>query len=134
MPNDEVVWSVCYFTETPDRTAVATVDSLAARLIEQGFEVQTRRVCCPFEDPLALASRIADGTIFLSVSHLAPRQARDNLPRFYQADTVSFHIDLTAEPIDAGCTEVLFELIRHRPSMTFNFAYVFNNAPSSPYF
>lgn len=132
--NNEIVRSVCYFTDTPDEKTVRSVSELAARISERGYEVQTRRICSPFEDPKELEERVGDTTILLGVGPLPLEQALENLPAFYQTQSVSFHIDLTKEPIDTSHTQVLFELIKNKPGMTFNFAYVFNNVPSSPYF
>lgn len=134
MPNNGIVRSVCYFTNAPDQKVVGRVNDLAAEITERGYEVQTRRICSPYESPKELEERISDRTILLGVGPLLLQQALDNLPSFYQADTVSFNIDLTSESIDKSHTQVLFELIRNKPGMTFNFAYVFNNALSSPYF
>lgn len=132
--SNEIVRSVCYFTNTPDQQAVSKVNDLAAKITEQGYEVQTRRICSPFENPKELEKRIGDTTILLGVGSLLLQQALDNLPDFYEAETVSFNTDLTSGPIDASHTQVLFELLKNKPDLTFNFAYVFNNRPSSPYF
>lgn len=131
---NEIVRSVCYFTDTPDQKAVGKVNELATKVTEQGYEVQTRRICSPFENPKELEDSIGDTTILLGVGPVFLQQALDNLPGFYQAESVSFHTDLTTEHIDTSRTQVLFEIIRNKPGLTFNFAYVFNNRPSSPYF
>lgn len=132
--SNEIVRSVCYFTNTPDQQAVSKVNELAAKITEQGYEVQTRRICSPFENPRELEKRIGDTTILLGVGSLLLQQALDNLPDFYEAEKVSFNTDLTSESIDVSHTQVLFELLKNKPGLTFNFAYVFNNRPSSPYF
>lgn len=131
---NEIVRSVCYFTDKPDQKAVGKVNELATKVTEQGYEVQTRRICSPFENPKALEDHIGDTAILLGVGSVFLKQALDNLPAFYQTESVSFHIDLTTAPIDTSHTQVLFELIANKPGLTFNFAYVFNNRPSSPYF
>ncbi len=131
---NEIVRSICYFTDRPDQKAVVKANELAEKVIAQGYEVQTRRICSPFENPKELEHRIGDTTILLGVGSVFLQQALDNLPVFYQAESVSFHTDLTVEVIDTSHTQVLFELIRNKPDLTFNFAYVFNNRPSSPYF
>lgn len=132
--SNEIVRSVCYFTDTPDQQAVSRVNELATKITQQGYHVQTRRICSPFESPKELEKRIGDRTILLGVGPLLLQQALDNLPYFYEAETVSFNIDLTSGSIDTPHTEVLFELLKNNPGLTFNFAYVFNNRPSSPYF
>ncbi|MCL5438774.1 MAG: DUF711 family protein [Patescibacteria group bacterium] len=132
--SNEVVRSVCYFTSTPDQQAVSKVNELAAKITEQGYEVQTRRICSPFKNPRELEDRIGDMTILLGVGPLLLQQTLNNLPDFYETETVSFNIDLTTESIGASHSQVLFELLKNKPGLTFNFAYVFNNKPSSPYF
>lgn len=132
--SNQIVRSVCYFANSPTPQIVSKVDELAAKITEQGYQVQTRRICCPFEDPKELKRRIDDTDILLGVGSLSLQQALDNLPNFYQAETISFNIDLTSELIDDSCTQILFELLKNEPSLTFKFAYVFNNKPSSPYF
>lgn len=132
--SNEIVRSVCYFTNTPDQQAVSKVNDLAVKITEQGYEVQTRRICSPFENPRELEKRIGDMTILLGVGPLLLQQALDNLPDFYEAETVSFNTDLTSGSIDTSHTQVLFELLKNKPGLTFNFAYVFNNRQSSPYF
>ena len=134
MPGNEVIRSVCYFTDTPDQTAVVKVNELVGKAVQGGYEVQTKRICSPFEDPQKLEDRIGDRTILLGVGPLLLQRALDNLPGFYLAETVSFNTDLTSEPINKSHIQVLFELIKNKPAVTFNFAYVFNNRPSSPYF
>ena len=47
---------------------------------------------------------------------------------------ISFNLDLTEGQITERDVEVLFEIIKNKASKTFNFAYVFNNPPSSPFF
>ncbi|MBI2600461.1 DUF711 family protein [Candidatus Daviesbacteria bacterium] len=132
--SNEVVRSVCYFTDNPNQQTVDKVNELEAKLVEKGYEVQTKRVCTPIADPIELQERVGDKTWLLCVGTLPFEQAVASLPKFYQADGVSFNVDLTSIPIDIPHTAPLFKIIKNRPGVTFNFTYVFNNKPSSPYF
>lgn len=132
--SNEVVRSVCYFTKTPNRQTITRVNDLEARLAEKGYEIQTKRVCSPLANPMELQNRITDDTILLSVGTIPFQQALDNLSKFYQAPGVSFNVDLTSAKIDPSHTDLLFQIIQNKPEGTFNFTYVFNNKPSSPYF
>ncbi|MDO8657696.1 MAG: DUF711 family protein [Candidatus Levybacteria bacterium] len=134
MVNNEVIRSVCVFTDKPDKKTLGQANELAAQVADHGYEVQTKRICTPFQNPKELEDRIGDKTILLGVGPLFLRKALDTLPSFYSAETVSFHTDLTSEFIDIEHTQILFDVIKSKPEMTFNFAYVFNNKPSSPYF
>lgn len=134
MVNNEVIRSVCVFTDKPDKKTLGQANELAAQAVDHGYEVQTKRICAPFQNPKELEDRIGDKTILLGVGPLFLRKALDTLPAFYSAETVSFNTDLTSEPIDVTHTQILFDVIKNKPGMTFNFAYVFNNKPSSPYF
>lgn len=131
---NEIVRSLCYFANKPDQHTDNKVNDLAKKVTEQGFELQTRRICSPFENPKVLEERISDKTILLAIGQLPWQQALHYLPDFYETETVSFNTDLTAESISINHTEILFNLIKNSPGRTFNFAYVFNNANSSPYF
>lgn len=134
MSNNGIIRSICYFTDAPNKQAVVKVNELTSQVAQQGYEVQTQRICSPFEDPKTLEDRVGDKAILISVGSLSLQQALDTLSSFYQTDTVSFNIDLTKETFDAAHTQILFDLIKNKPGLTFNFTYVFNNRPSSPYF
>lgn len=75
-----------------------------------------------------------DKSILLSVGTLNKLNAMKQLDDFFKAKNVFFNIDLSNKNITESDIEILFKIIKNRPSMTFNFAYVFNNVHSSPYF
>lgn len=134
MRNNQIVRTVCYFTDKPNRETVDKLDFLGAKITESGYEVQTKRICSPFENPKVLEEKIDDKTIPICVGSLSFEKILKNLSNFYQAKTVFFNTDLTTETIKKDHSEIVFVLIKNKPSMTFNFTYVFNNKPSSPYF
>ena len=132
--NNKVVRSVCVFSKNPNDDVVYETNKISSKLKDIGYEIQTRRICSPFIDPKELKSKINDPEILLSVGTLTPEKTKDHLKNFYQAKTVSFNTDLTNIDISKAHVEILFDIIKNKPSLTFNFAYVFNNRFSSPYY
>jgi len=130
MKND-VVRSVCLFTDKPDQKAIERVDSLATRLSDEGFAVQTRRICTPKFELGKTTSEILKSSVLVCIGE----SSSNDIQKMIQSDqSISFHVDLTSAKIDEAATKPLFDLIRNKPSATFDFAFVFNNAKSSPYF
>lgn len=129
-----VVRSVCYFSDKPTTDTVTKANEIANTLTSQGFTVQTKRVCSPFQDPLESQKIINNKEILLSIGTVPLQETAALLPKFYKANGVSFNADLTSESITTANTEILFAIIKNKPTLTFNFTYVFNNKPSSPYF
>lgn len=129
-----IVRSVCYFDKHPQKETVSNVYTVAKKLAGAGYVVQTKRICSPFESPDAIEDRLDDHEILLSVGSLSFQNAVEMLPLFYKTKTVSFTVDLTKEFIDVSHVNILRDVIKHKPDLTFRFAYVFNNRPLSPYF
>jgi hypothetical protein len=80
-----------------------------------------------------LAEKVNGGD-YLSVGTLTYDEAIERLPKFYEKDNMIFNINLTDVKIDRKYADLLFDVIKAKPSRTFNFTFVFNNAPSSPFF
>lgn len=133
MAQNKIVRSVCYFTKTLSPSVFETVSQATGRLVEKGYEVQTKRICSPTTIP-DLSGQVSDKSFLLSVGTLALEEARSQLADFYENDNLSFNIDLTNKTISLEHVQVLLAIIKNKPENTFNFTYVFNNAPSSPYF
>lgn len=131
---NNVVRSVCLFTSNPGSESVTRVNELEAKLKEMGYEVQTKRICSPLLSPLELRNKIKDNKVLLCTGTILFEKALRNLSKFYQADGVSFNVDLTNTTINKDHTKILFEIIKNNPRLAFNFTYVFNNASSSPFF
>ncbi len=131
---NNIVRSICYFSENPGKETVTKVNELEEILKENGYEVQTKRICAPISDSLELRNKINDMSILLCIGTISFEQASTTLSNFFQANGVSFNVDLTQTEINVDHTKILFEIIKNNPKLTFNFTYVFNNAFSSPYF
>src|SRR3981081_4693069 len=127
---NEVIRSVCYFTREPNQQTAVKVKGLAGRLASQGYEIQTSRICAPLADSRELQSRVGDKSILLAVGTVPFAQALERLPNFYEAEEVSFNVDLTSTAINTEHTQPLFQIVKNKPGVTFNFTYVFNNRPS----
>lgn len=134
MPLQKIVRTLCYFTPNPGPKTVSALDDVASRLQENGYLVQTRRICAPDIKIKQLHQNFMGTDIFLSAGALTLDDAREQIEDFYCSNNLSFHIDLTGETIQETHLNLLFDIIENKPDKTFNFAYVFHNPPSSPYF
>jgi uncharacterized protein (UPF0210 family) len=85
-------------------------------------------------DPIELEKKVVGDSLLLSVSTVNFAQVSSYAKSFYAAKDVFFNVDLTAEEITKEHVGLLFNIVRDQPAKTFNFAYVFNNVASSPYF
>jgi hypothetical protein len=133
MPQNKVVRSICYFARHLHTDVFAKLDEAQHRLVHHGYTVQTRRICVPEIAIEALDSWPPATSEFLSIGTLDRQSVQVHMDLFMQAKNVSCNVDMTrgVEPTDV---ELLFEIIRRAPQNTFNFAYAFNNRPSSPFF
>lgn len=129
----KIIRSICLFTDRPDVTVAKRLTELSNRFTAAGFVVQTRRVCTPVQIA-ALEPALGDPSLFCSVGSLTFDAITAQLPAFLTANNTSCNLDLTAERIERKHVELLFDIIRHSSYKTFRIAYVFNNAPSAPFF
>lgn len=128
----KVIRSICYFTDAPADVTVKLADS--AKVLEnKGYLIQTKRVCTSVKDIQKVVSDAGDAD-YLSVGALTYEEATVQLPEFYKKDNINFNIDLTNVDIDRRYADILFRIISEKPAATFNFTFVFNNSPSSPFF
>jgi hypothetical protein len=107
---------------------------VAARLAAAGYSIQTQRLCTTRPALKRIDTSMAEANLFWGVGALDLDTARQQLHDTDAPQNVSFHLDLTTAHLDASHVEFLFEIIHQVPAKTFNFAYVFNNRPSSPFF
>ncbi|MFA6161280.1 MAG: DUF711 family protein [Patescibacteria group bacterium] len=132
--NYKIIRSICYFTKNPDDRIVEELERIKFLFIEKGFEVQTLRICVngfKFKD---IAEKITDKEILLGAGSMSFQEVSEQLDDFFQIPNLSFNLDLSDAVISSEHVDLLFKIIRNKPEQTFNFAYVFNNAHSSPYF
>ncbi len=131
---DKIVRSLCCFSDNPGPWCVERAEQRIKRLENHGFTVQTQRLCTELFAPKWLENRIWDRTVLLSVGTVSYKRAMKMLPSYCKCPRISFNVDLTKEKIKNLHARLLFKLIKHAPENTFNFAYVFNNPFSSPFF
>ena len=134
MPPQKIVRTICYFDVTPGTRAIECLDDVARRLQEHDYLVQTKRVCTSNMELKFYNRDFVGSDVFLGAGSLTLASAQNQLEDFYQTNNLSFHIDLTGNHIQAAHIELLFDIMQNKPDKTFNFAYVFQNSPSSPYF
>lgn len=130
----KVIRTVCLFTNHPSEEATLTLERLSLALSNQGFTVQTQRMCSPDIQGVFRLDRETDKPILFSIGALSLDRAYSILSKFLAANHVDFNVDLTNEEIGAAHTALLTNIIQQNAAKTFNFTYTFNNAPSTPYF
>jgi hypothetical protein len=131
---NKVIRSLCWFAESPQALHIhGEISRAEALLAEHGYTVQTRRVCFKDARIRSLASWDNEEDVYLSVGSLNPEACREEIGDFLRAGNVSFNLDLTTV-VKPGDVDVLLRIIREKPEKTFQFAYVFHNRPSSPFF
>jgi hypothetical protein len=135
MQNNKIIRSICYFTRDPESETLNSLEKSAELLIKNGFDIQTKRICSPaVEKVIDLDSKLASEGFILSVGTLKLQEAESNLDALLNTKDTSFNVDLTNGEITENTIEPLFEIIRQKPEKTFNFTFVFNNKPSTPFF
>lgn len=134
MDTNKIVRSICYFSDNPSAQTFEKLDGVEKTLVQNNFLVQTKRLCSAKKDITELDSSIKENSMYGSVGTLAIDEAEAKLPDFFSAKNTSFNIDLTNKTIDDRCVDIVFSIIKNKPDKTFLFTYVFNNAPSTPFF
>lgn len=131
----KVVRSICYFAKNPDPDTLKSLDGLADSSSNKGYEIQTKRLCSPAIDKIRELDReyAKNGYIF-GVGSLTKAKLIGQLDDLLSCLETHLNLDLTCEQIDLTDAQILFEIIKNNSSKTFNFAYIFNNPPSSPFF
>ena len=127
------VRSICLFSDTPSSDAAVKLARIERALISHGCSIQTKRYLAPVEMRV-LQRAVSDLQIYLSVGSLSFDQAARQLDTFCELDRMFCNVDLTDELPREDHVDFLYELIRRAPSKTFNFAFTFANALSSPFF
>jgi len=130
MADNKIIRSVCYFTDNPSEEITAKLADITKILEDKGYLIQTKRMCSAGHDIDPLVGK-AD---YLSIGTITLEDALERLPKFYETNNLNFNIELANEKIDTKYTDLLFKIIQEKPDKTFSFTFVFNNAPSSPFF
>ena len=134
MAYEKIVRTLCCFSADPGPDTLDRLDSLAAKLADRGYTLQTRRLCCPDVERVFALDNQGEGEIFLSLGRLGLEEAEAVLPRFLRSKNVAFNVELAGEAIGSRETGLLFRIMAEQAGKTFGFTYTFNNAVSSPFF
>ena len=132
--SSKIVRSICLFQKTVDSSSVERLKDLSARLGRAGFEVQTERIVTVSQDISALEKTVNDPNLFLGLGSITLDKAKNLFDSFAASRMVSFHMDLTDEPITDAHVDWLWQLIMNCPERMFRFSYCFSNPPSAAYF
>ncbi len=130
----KIVRTVCLFSDrvTPDE--IKKIEMISSVLRDNGFTLQTRRICLPEYNTVFDKNELTDKNILLSLGEQSFDKIDKNLADFLVSDNKSISLDLTKEEISEKHVDVLFKIINKKPENTFRFTYGFNTPFSSPYF
>lgn len=134
MDANKIIRTICYFSDNPSTDIVEKLQDIEKKLVENNFTVQTKRLCSSQKDIQQIESTIKSKDLYLSIGSLSVEEAQSKLGDFFASYNTSFNADLTSAQIDKKCTDILFQIIKNKPEKSFLFAYVFNNASSTPFF
>lgn len=135
MKTNKIIRTACYFTDQPSSETISKLNQIAEILLQKDFEIQTKRVCSPLSDKIIkLDLSYANDNYIFGIGSVEKNRFPKFLNNLLSCKDISFNVDLTQEKITPNDVQILFEIIKNKPSKTFNFTYVFNNPPSSPFF
>ncbi|MFH1048582.1 MAG: DUF711 family protein [Patescibacteria group bacterium] len=132
--SNKIIRSICYFTKNPSDETVKKLSKISDLLASKDYEIQTKRICASGVSVKELGENISGKNILLNVGTLDLKTANKHLDDFFGESNISFNIELSKVEVTKECVDILFKIIKGNPEKTFNFSYVFNNAPSSPFF
>jgi len=130
----KIIRTICYFQKDPNEQVFQKLGELENLFKQDGFEVQTKRICSPNTDLMVDLSKKHSGKGYVfGMGTVEETIIQEKIDQILDAD-VHFNLDLTNKPINMNHIEIIFNIIKINPSRTFNFAYEFNNPSSSPFF
>lgn len=128
----KIIRSLCYFAQNPDGKIIDRINELKSKLELNNFIVQTTRLCSNISVK-EIDLKLGKTDLYLSVGKLSENEIEKQFIDFINAKNVAVNLDLS-DGVTENNVNLLFRIIKERPLKTFNFAYVFNNVNSSPYF
>ena len=134
MDGKKIIRSVCYFASNPNESTVAKLERARDLLSAKGYEIQTMRLCTDVASLNQIRDTEKNDGILLSVGSVPFEDIEGRKEDLFHAPGPSFNLDLTDVLINDEYIGLLFDLIDTKPEKTFDFAYVFNNPASSPFF
>ena len=132
---NKIIRTICLFTDEPINQDIEKLEKISQILVGKNFSIQTKRICSPsLNKIIELDLKYVSDNYIFGVGSLSEKELRKNLNNLLACKDTSFNLDLTEKEITKSDAEILFEIIKNEPNKTFNFTYVFNNSPSSPFF
>jgi len=135
--SNKIIRTICYFSSTVDEKTYSRIGEIANKLVSAGYQIQTKRICSPrknYQSIQELETKINGGDYLIGLGSVEYQSLVNDLSDFYSTKQTSVNVDLAKEELTLEHTKVLFEIIKNKPSLTFNFTYGFNIPVSSPYF
>lgn len=133
--SNKIIRTICYFTENPTNQTLNEVEEITHMLAQKNYVIQTKRVCSPNKEKIIkLDTKFTDKNWLFSVGSVNKEELPDQLDILLTSNNISFNVDLTTLKITDKDSQILFKIIEKKANKTFNFAYVFNNPPLSPFF
>lgn len=131
---EKIVRSLCLFRKTSQKGDSDYLNSLGDRMTSSGYTVQTRRFCFQNTDIAGHNDVVGHSGALLSIGGVSLSSACTLYSAFISARSGSLHVDLTNEEINSAHVDFLFQIIKDAPQKCFEFAFLFNGVPSSPFF
>ena len=132
MTNNKVVRTVCYFTKDLDDQVPKKLHAAAQRLEDNGYEIQTKRICSGQKSIKEINSAYGGEGFYLSVGSLTLESALNQLDDYFNTEFTSFNLDMS-QGVTPNDVNLLYEMINNKPDRTFLFSYIFNNTNSTPF-
>lgn len=130
---NKVIRTICYFTNRDYTESYGKLTSVAEKLLDKGYTIQTRRIVTDQGNFKAIEGSFDDKTLLLGAGTINRSAAIEQLQDIFSSGDVSFNLDLT-EHVEKEDAEFLFKLIRQRAEKTFNFSFKFGASPYTPFF
>ena len=130
--NNKIIRTICYFSKNPDLSIINKIENISKKLLQHGFEIQTKRICIKKTSIKKIEYFYNDPSLLLSVGTLNRESTINQLEDFYKAKNVLFNLHLL-DNLTIDDVNILFEIIKNSPKKSFHFAFTFNNVKSSPY-
>ncbi|MBI2085754.1 DUF711 family protein [Candidatus Daviesbacteria bacterium] len=130
--SNKIIRTICYFTNDPSQQTLEKIEEIAKTLIQEGYIIQTKRICLSDKSPLKPTLIYND--YLVSLGSINKDELLNRPDFFLNSNNIFFNSDLTSGEITNKDVQILFEMIQKKADRTFNFAYVFNNSHSSPFF
>lgn len=135
---NKVIRTICYFSSSVNDKTYSRIGEINTKLVLAGYQIQTKRICSPrknYQSIQELEKTINSSDYLIGLGSVEYQSLFNNdLSSFYSTKQTSVNVDLAKVELTLEHTKVLFEIIKNKPSLTFNFTYGFNIPGSSPYF